>query len=163
MLSGETETMASLPVSITEDRIPPAALLLGLAGLIPFVGCAALIWTGTPVPAIDDPARAILAYGALILSFLGGVRWGFALRMTDAGLQARAFLLAIAPAVAAWFLLLGPVLMGLAVLPVMLLLLGLADEHLPKVGAPVWYRSLRRMLTAGAVLSCLAAAAGTMQ
>jgi Protein of unknown function (DUF3429) len=148
---------------MTEERIPTAALLLGLGGLIPFVVCAAVIWTGASVPLIDDPARAILAYGALILSFLGGVRWGFALRMSDDGLQARAFVLAVAPAIAAWFLLLGPTLMGLAVLPVMLLLLGLADEQMPKVGAPVWYRSLRRLLTAGAVLSCLAAIAGAVQ
>ncbi len=155
--------MPALPVMLAEDRIPPAALLLGLAGLIPFMVCALVIWTGASVPLIDDPARAMLAYGALILSFLGGVRWGFALRMTDGGLQAQAFVLAVAPAIAAWFLLLGPVLMGLAVLPVMILLLGLADDQLPKVGVPIWYRGLRRLLTAGAVLSCLAAAAGAVQ
>jgi Protein of unknown function (DUF3429) len=155
--------MPSLPIAMSEERIPPVALMLGLGGLIPFAVCAAAIWTDASWFLIDDPARAMLAYGALILSFLGGARWGFALRMTDTGLQARAFVLSVAPAIAAWFLLLGPTLMGLAVLPVMLLLLGLADEQLPKVGAPLWYRSLRRLLTAGAVLCCLAAVAGAVQ
>ncbi len=145
---------------MTDERIPHSALVLGLAGLIPFVACAAAIWIGNTLPLFDDPARAMLAYGAIILSFLGGVRWGFALRMTDTGLQSRSFCLSVVPSIAAWLTLLGPVLMGLAIMPVMLLLLGFADEQLPKVGVPVWYRKLRRILTAAVVLSFLAAVAG---
>jgi hypothetical protein len=49
------------------------AYLLGLSGLIPFVGLTALMhqpWAIT----------WFLAYSAVILSFLGGIHWGVAMR-----------------------------------------------------------------------------------
>jgi hypothetical protein len=58
-------------------RLPLFALLLGLAGLLPFVGTG----LGALGPS-DGSARwllALLAYGAVILAFLGGVHWGFVL------------------------------------------------------------------------------------
>ena len=143
-----------------DTRIPRAALLLGLGGLVPFVACALSIFTGVRLALLNDPVLALLAYGAVILSFLGGVRWGFALRISDEGLQARAMILSIAPAVVAWLLLLQPSLLGLVVLPVLYVLLWLADEQLPRIGAPKWYVKLRRLLTAVVVLSLLAAIAG---
>jgi hypothetical protein len=146
-----------------DDRIPPAALLLGLGGLIPFVACAIAMLTGWSLPLIDDPARAILAYAAVILSFLGGVRWGFALRMADAGLQARAFALSVGPSIAAWLTLLAPTLMGLAAMPALFLMLGVADMRMTEVGAPHWYRRLRLLLTAIVVIALLAAAAGALR
>ncbi|MEO0981912.1 MAG: DUF3429 domain-containing protein [Pseudomonadota bacterium] len=57
--------------------IPPAPLALTLAGLAPFLGGAAcmllLALLGAP---IEIAAGAVLAYSAVILSFLGGARWG---------------------------------------------------------------------------------------
>ena len=57
-----------------DTRIPAPALLLGLAGLIPFFAAAAAQWLVLPV--IDSGAglRLAVAYGAIILSFLGGIR-----------------------------------------------------------------------------------------
>ena len=52
------------------------ATALGIAGLIPFAAGAALALLS------DDAAAAraaLLAYGAVILSFLGAVHWGLAL------------------------------------------------------------------------------------
>lgn len=51
-----------------------AVLALTLAGALPFAGClvAALIWPSRAGLALN----AFIAYGALILSFLGGARWG---------------------------------------------------------------------------------------
>jgi Protein of unknown function (DUF3429) len=56
----------------------PLVLLLGLLGLIPFLVCAylACAWRD---PAGGRAVVALIAYGAVILSFLGGVHWGFAL------------------------------------------------------------------------------------
>jgi hypothetical protein len=56
----------------------PLVLLLGLLGLIPFVICAylACAWRD---PSDGRALIALIAYGAVILSFLGGVHWGFAL------------------------------------------------------------------------------------
>ena len=144
-------------------RIPLAALVLGLGGLIPFVACAAALVFDIRLPLLDDPARAILGYAAVILSFLGGVRWGFALRMTDPGLQARAFALSVGPSIAAWLTLLAPTLMGLAVMPALFLMLGLADTRLTEIGAPHWYRRLRILLTAVVVICLLAAAGGAIR
>ena len=55
--------------------LPITATLLGVAGLLPFVatGLAAL------GPQGDRAMLALVAYGAVILAFLGGVHWGFAL------------------------------------------------------------------------------------
>jgi hypothetical protein len=147
---------------MSDDRIPPVALALGLGGLVPFVACGTALALDIRLPPIDDPARALLAYAAVILSFLGGARWGFALRMNDSGLQARALTLSVLPSIAAWLTLLAPVLMGLAVMPLMFLLMGLADRRLPDIGAPAWYARLRVLLTAIVVATLLGALLGVI-
>lgn len=56
---------------------PKPALCLGFAGLVPFVGpCLLMAMTETYLPEL---AYIQVAYGASIISFLGGARWGFAL------------------------------------------------------------------------------------
>jgi hypothetical protein len=143
-----------------DRKIPPAALFLGLGGAIPFVACAVALAFNTKLPLIDDPVRAIVGYAAVILSFLGGIRWGFALRMNDAGLQARAFIVSVGPSIAAWFLLLAPAIMALVVMPVLFVLLGLADQQMGTIGAPRWFMRLRALLTAIVTLSLLCAIVG---
>ena len=60
-------------------RLHPAAIALGIAGLIPFIGL------GIATLAVADQAAAfryllaLVAYGGVILAFLGGVHWGFVL------------------------------------------------------------------------------------
>ncbi|KPP65457.1 transmembrane protein 69-like [Scleropages formosus] len=56
---------------------PKPALYLGFSGLIPFVS-APLIMAVTELY-LPDIAYAQVVYGASIVSFLGGARWGFAL------------------------------------------------------------------------------------
>ena len=60
--------------------MPKAAISFGLAGLIPFISMAALPYTFFEV---KIPESALLAYGAIILSFLGGLLWGMALNGGD--------------------------------------------------------------------------------
>lgn len=57
---------------------PPLVLLLGLLGLIPFIVTAYLA-AAWQAPADLRALTALIAYAAVILSFLGGVHWGFAL------------------------------------------------------------------------------------
>lgn len=63
-----------------QDHPPPvsrAARLLGYAGLLPQAAAVALIAAG----AAHHLGEALaFGYGGLILSFLGGVWWGFAMR-----------------------------------------------------------------------------------
>ncbi len=85
------------------DRpLPAAALLLGLAGLLPFIGCGLLALR----PEGDRGAMALAAYGAVILAFLGGVHWGFALPdPSGRGSRAR-FGLGVVPSLVGWVALL---------------------------------------------------------
>ncbi|NXE08177.1 TMM69 protein, partial [Lophotis ruficrista] len=56
---------------------PKPALYLSLAGLIPFVSVPlSMAIQGTYYPEL---AFAQITYGAVMVSFLGGIRWGFAL------------------------------------------------------------------------------------
>ncbi len=54
-------------------RVPHAARWLGLAGLIPFFGCAIIILLPSSVAQNLKIMAAILVYGVAILFFLGGV------------------------------------------------------------------------------------------
>jgi len=59
--------------------VPRLALGLGYAGLLPPAACVAAVAGGDP--GIRFTALALLyAYGAVILSFLGGIWWGLAAR-----------------------------------------------------------------------------------
>ena len=65
--------------------IPAGALVLGVAGLIPFVTGGVLVW----LPQLQNIAPTIpplvFFYAALIVSFLGGVRWGAAMQNATTG------------------------------------------------------------------------------
>ncbi|OOY09245.1 uncharacterized protein DUF3429 [Thioclava sp. ES.031] len=58
-------------------KIPGGALLLGLAGLIPFLWGVLVVQTGQ-FAFIADPRVAVLAYGLMIFCFMAGSLWGFA-------------------------------------------------------------------------------------
>jgi len=58
--------------------MPMLAIGLGIAGLIPFIVCGLGAVSADPVQAARM-LSALIGYGAVILSFLGGVHWGFAL------------------------------------------------------------------------------------
>ena len=63
------------------NPVPMGAVILGVAGLIPFLGFAALSVAGNDggLGTLGLSPRTILsAYGAVIASFLGGIRWGAA-------------------------------------------------------------------------------------
>lgn len=76
------------------------ATLLGIAGLIPFILTLIVVL----IRPLDSPgATAIMiAYGAVILSFLGAVHWGFALEpgglVTDQRLNHQRLSLGVVPA-----------------------------------------------------------------
>lgn len=133
--------------------IPGVALALGIAGLIPFVGLAGIIVVNRHLPA-TDAWRALTLYGAVILSFMGGVQWGLAMaRGVTSG-----YVASVAPALAAWFavafLPARPAATVLALGFGLLLLYDLATVR--RGHAPTWYAPLRRWLTA-IVLASLAA------
>ncbi|MEM8596472.1 MAG: DUF3429 domain-containing protein, partial [Pseudomonadota bacterium] len=149
--------------------VPPPARWLGLAGLLPFAGLT-LLAIATP-DAINEEARTLLAaYGAAILSFMGGCRWGFASaglgeeRLAPGAGRGRQiwlrYIVAVAPA-----LFVVPVMTVADPLRLILLACGLVilysgDGVLAREGGtPVWWLSLRLPLTIGASICLLLAAA----
>lgn len=128
-------------------KIPRVVLIFGLLGIIPFWAPAlvTLIW-----PNVLPLAGIVAAvYGALILSFLGGARWGLAVAWPDP--RRVVISLAMLPTLAGLALLLLPAewraaqLCGLAAA---LLLHWLWDARAS--GLPAWYPKLRAILTIGA-------------
>ena len=78
---------------IDDARIPRPALLLGLAGLVPFLWSAAThlspvlaTWAGQWFKPMFLGAYVGLTWGTVVLAFLSGVLWGFAGRLADVGL-----------------------------------------------------------------------------
>ena len=143
----------NIPVSI-----PGTALLLGLAGLIPFAAGAAALWVPLPGLAPEAGLRLVIAYGAIILSFLGGIRWGTAIGPYDTrrqGLEFAASVLGSLAGLAAIFI---PAVPALTLLIAGFLMQALWDVTSVESGRlPAWFGKLRMLLTAGAVISFTAA------
>ncbi len=132
-------------------QIPRVVLLYGLAGLIPFFA--------SPVGTLLAPDfrwqfnESLLWWSAIILSFLGGARWGAAVQ-ADAP-SPRLIGPAMLPSIAGWaILVLVPANMrviqfsALATALLASLLWDLAARALPG-----WYGRLRMVLTAGALVA----------
>ena len=134
---------------------------LGYGGLVPFAGFAAAIWLLGPA----DRARstyALLGYGATILSFLGAIHWGFAMR--DAAAQSRALLVwGVVPSLMAWLALLINPVAGLYLLAAGLWACFAVDWGVyRRLGVQAWL-PMRLMLTVVASFCCVAGAVGSMR
>ncbi|MBX3638548.1 MAG: DUF3429 domain-containing protein [Rubrivivax sp.] len=129
---------------------------LGLAGLLPFVAGAAGVWL---VDAALRPwvAQALVAYGALIVSFLGGIHWGLAAR---AGTAPPPVLLAwgVLPSLIAWPALLLPAPAALVLLAAALLLCLVVDRRLYPAHGAAALLPLRLRLTLVATVACVVGA-----
>ncbi len=140
-------------------KIPPAPLVLGLGGLIPFWALAlGVIAGGVAGFGPGRLALALAAYGAIIVSFLGGIRWGFAVREGDGGLQ---YAISVVPSLLAWATLAAPAQWRLALLGILALVMWPADQALVRAGiAPAWFGRLRMILSLGAGAALLVGALG---
>jgi hypothetical protein len=135
--------------------IPPVVLIYGLLGVIPFLAPPV---AGVLFPEFRAIAGTVLSlYAALILSFLGGARWGLAVA-TPAPKPA-VVSLAMLPTLAGLALLMLPEPYAQARLLGLALALGLHWLwDIRGRGLPAWYASLRTILTAGAVIGLVAGA-----
>ena len=86
--------------------IATAWFLAGL-GAVPFVvmALAGVVWPEFAAARLGGDA-AFLGYGAVILSFMGGIRWGRALSLEEPARAAEQMILSVAPSLAAWLALL---------------------------------------------------------
>ncbi len=141
--------------------LPMIAIVLGLAGLIPFVAASfGAVWLQG-----DWATRSLLAlqaYAAVILAFLGGVHWGIGLE-TGVGQTVRAqrarFGLGVLPSLIGWAGLLitfvGLPLVGLGVMAAGFIALTIAEARATQSGLlPGSYMALRWVLSIIVIL-CL--------
>ena len=143
-------------------QIPRSALLLGLAGLIPFLWGAIThllpdlaLWSAATLgPRFTGPYVGLF-YGAVILSFMSGVLWGFATRISGAR-AAVCYALSVVPALWAFFTTGGGPTSASGNLMIGFAGLLILDYAFSKWGVtPTWWMPLRVLLTL-IVLACLA-------
>jgi len=131
--------------------IPKPALILGAAGLLPFLAAAVEAHLGlvlTPAWAV----QAGLYYGVAILSFMGRAQWGLAMAH---GPSLARLGLSVVPALLGWAALLIPVQAGLLLVSAGFAGALMVDLTAARRGwAPAWYPMLRLPLTA-VVVVCL--------
>ena len=131
------------------------AKTLGYAGLIPFVIFSIGSWT--TLPYVANSTHVLIAYAAIILSFMGAIHWGAAISNT-AGQHSKNLVVSVMPALAAWLALLLPETFALVILFVGFILLIAYELTVAKSQAlPNWYISMRIRLTFIVTL-CLAGA-----
>ena len=138
-----------------QNTVPTPAWQLGLAGLLPFGALAVGVFLE-----IAGAQAGLLNYGALILSFMGGCRWGFAAAGLGQGATFGLLGVSVLPALYAWCALLLPFGPAALALSVGFLALYMADRALTRSnGAPEWWTTLRTPLSAGACLALVVPAA----
>jgi hypothetical protein len=144
------------------NKIPMAARLLGFAGLIPFLGLAFLVEaTGAEYKA--EILIALRAYGAVILSFLGGIYWGLAIGRPWTQVNIIWLCVSVVPSLLAWTALLLSAVMGMGLLGLSIAAMVMVDLRSAKAGqAPPWYPALRLPLSVGASVSLFYAALGRL-
>ena len=153
-------------MSPSEQACIQTANWLGYAGALPFLGLGLVIVCPevgvARVATAADVQFALLSYGTIILSFLGGLHWGRAIIMpadTNIISPQTALLWSVSLSLVGWVALLLPVFIG-AILLLTGFLVALAADliWLAKGYWPFWMRRLRMHLSiiATASLVCLA-------
>ena len=141
------------------DSLRRTARWLGYGGLIPFLVLA-------PLSLLDSHhgftwSDALFAYGAVILSFVCALHWGFAMALSglDDARRVRTVLWSVVPSLMAW-----PALLLVPMEAAVLLVTGfvlhyIQDRRLARhAELPDWYLPLRLQLTVVACLSLIAGA-----
>lgn len=141
--------------------VPRSALILGLAGLIPFVwGVLTLVWNDAAAlglailgPRFIGP-YVQLAYGTVILAFMSGVLWGFSAR-AGGGAATAGYALSVVPALWAFVAVGGgPVSAAINLIAGFLGVLAIDWMFWRRGLAPAWWMQLRVLLTV-IVVACL--------
>ena len=137
---------------------PAPAIVFGVAGLLPFVGLTLLIGIGS-VERHDFFVVSLACYGAVILSFVGALHWGYAVR-NDArgGWSWIQYGWSILPSLVAWVSLLLPHSTGLTVQALAVIACFAFDKAVAGINAtPAWLSALRALLTVVAACALLTA------
>ncbi|XP_046445029.1 transmembrane protein 69-like [Daphnia pulex] len=131
---------------------PIPALTYGIGGLFPFTAIPVyMLSSGVYIP---EMAFTSMAYSAVILSFIGGVRWGSAVSNPEImNPNWKNFTTSIAPSIVGWMSLLvsNPIGTLLSISGFSLCLL----QDMTSSQFPSWYKSLRILLSTVAICALL--------
>ncbi|HTZ70887.1 MAG TPA: DUF3429 domain-containing protein [Acetobacteraceae bacterium] len=106
---------------MTESRLPLLAVILSGAGLVPFfITALGAVRHNPPDSTLD--ALALITYSAVVLSFVGGVHWGFVLEGEQEPAERERLVLGVLPGLIGW----GAALLGLLLHPTLAIALLIA-------------------------------------
>lgn len=126
---------------IMNDSAQQTAIRLTWAGVVPFIVSAAMGAIGVYA---EFALQAFMVYSAVILSFLGGIHWGLAMRDGISKVQGR-LVICMVPSLVAW--------VALSFLPALIALVVLAFFFIiwlrydTQAVTDDWYVKLRKPLT----------------
>lgn len=147
--------------------------ILTLAGILPFIASAALVFFADEFASLlkrdPDGARtmatigriSLLAYGAVIVSFMTGIKWGSELSENRPALRSHVMSFAVLPSILAWIVLVVGIVSQSWMAGAMFILSGcflllLAWDLITEY--PDWYIQLRVTATLMACASLIAVA-----
>jgi hypothetical protein len=142
-------------------NIITTARVLGYAGLIPFFALAAACAQWISLPGITplDALAGLMAYGAIITSFMAAVHWAHALfaPWSEPAVAPQVLIWSVIPALAAWVGIWQlPARNNLILIAATLCAVLYVDHCMRKEHwYPPWFWTLRLHLTCGAVASLL--------
>lgn len=137
-------------------KAPRLVAWLAYGGLIPFIAFTAASLIGTHRSGVGQ--HMLLNYGAVILSFVGALHWGFAMSALAMSERKRnvCFAWSVVPALLAWLALSIDPVAGSALMAAGFALHYLQDWRLVRhAGLPAWYLPMRLRLSVVAVLSLI--------
>ena len=144
------------------NKIPISAMWLGGLGALPFIVLSSLSVFMEPL-LVKQTNFALVVYGAVILSFLGGIHWGLAIATPELSPHnIKIFLrllISIFPCLIGWLALLLTIPTGLLIVAIAFFAMLLYDWYASHKGlTPKWYLKLRVPLTliAGTSLTLVA-------
>lgn len=129
------------------EPLQKTAWYLTLFGFLPFaVLSIAMLVLGRAHPLFDVLTDAFRLYGAVILSFLGGIRWGLALNTQPASPPTIA--ISIIPAIIGWLAMFVPPVFSVGILLLAFCAQGAWDSTALHSGkGPIWFARLRIVIT----------------
>jgi Protein of unknown function (DUF3429) len=131
--------------------------LLGLGGLVPFVGLALLVTSSEP-QLVEIAVKGIVLYASVILAFVGALHWGIALAIPHIRLDPtrRRMVWSVLPSLAAWGCAMLEPKFALPLLALALAIAWLVDLFFyNQQGNLTWFIKLRTVLTVVAICSLL--------
>ncbi len=144
------------PPARTLGGLPLAAALCAIAGGYPLVILTSMILFGYALPAVDN-RFALMSYAAIMLTFMGAVHWGLAMKLPAASDETRlgskrdwrAYAASMTPGLIGWLGLMFPTRAGAWLMVAGFGGLIAYDIRCIRMGeAPAWFIRLRLPLAA---------------